>query len=64
MVFELYQDHDQQWRWRLVRTGFGVIAVSGRGHPTRTDALSDVFFVKACANAPIRDGQPASKPEA
>lgn len=48
--FELYQDKENQWRWRLVHRNGNIIADSGEGYASKQKAKQGVTSVKE--NAP------------
>ncbi|MFB6169731.1 MAG: HVO_2922 family protein [Haloarculaceae archaeon] len=49
-TFELYQDSEEKWRWRLVHRNGNIIADSGEGYATRQKARQGLQSVKE--NAP------------
>lgn len=49
-TFELYQDGDEKWRWRLVHRNGNIIADSGEGYASRQKARQGLESVKE--NAP------------
>lgn len=55
MRFELYKDHDAEWRWRLRTQNGNVVADSAEGYRRREDCERGIAIVKGCAEAPIVD---------
>lgn len=54
--FEIYQDTQQQYRWRLKASNGQIIAVSGEGYTTKANAEAGITSVKTNADtAPITD---------
>jgi uncharacterized protein len=54
--FELYQDTQQQYRWRLKAGNGEIIAVSGEGYTTKANAEAGITSVKTNAEtAPVTD---------
>lgn len=48
--FELYEDADGQWRWRLVHRNGNILADSGQGYASKQKAEQGAQSVKR--NAP------------
>jgi len=44
--FEIFQDADDEWRWRLRHTNGNVLAVSGQGYARRTGAQNGMESVR------------------
>lgn len=54
--FEVYRDHEENWRWRLVHQNGNIIADSGQGYSSRAAAKKGVRSVKNNApGAPIKE---------
>jgi len=49
-TFELYEDRAGEYRWRLVHDNGNIVADSGEGYSTPSDARTGIESVKA--NAP------------
>jgi len=49
-TFELYEDEEGKYRWRLVHDNGNIIADSGEGYTDRRDAENGIESVKR--NAP------------
>lgn len=49
-TFEVFQDGDGDWRWRLVATNGNIIADSGEGYTTKQGVKRGIQSVKT--NAP------------
>jgi len=45
-TFELYQDNAEEWRWRLVHENGNIIADSGEGYSTKSNAMNGLESVK------------------
>jgi uncharacterized protein len=54
MVYYLYRDGDNQWRWRLVAANNRIIANSGEGYHNEADCLAAINLVKGSSSAPVR----------
>jgi len=52
-TFELYEDHEGKYRWRLVHDNGNIIADSGEGYATEQKARQGLESVKE--NAPGAD---------
>lgn len=47
MKFELYQDSNTEWRWRLIAdNNVNVIADSGEGYKAKHDAVHGIGLIK------------------
>lgn len=56
-TFELYQDADDKYRWRLVHDNGNIIADSGEGYATRQKAREGIESVKVnAADADVESG--------
>lgn len=55
MVYQVYRDVNQQWRWRLVAGNNRTIANSGEGFHNKQDCLASIALVKSSAQAPVKD---------
>ena len=54
--FEVYQDDEDAWRWRLIHQNGNIIADSGQGYSTRAAARKGVRSVKNNApGAPVKE---------
>ena len=53
MHFEIYQDHNKQWRWRLRATNGRIIAVASESYIEKGDCEHGIELVKGSANAPV-----------
>jgi uncharacterized protein YegP (UPF0339 family) len=47
--FEVYQDGDGQWRWRLRATNGQVVAASGEGFAFKANAIRSIAAVRRLA---------------
>ncbi|GAA0247096.1 HVO_2922 family protein [Haladaptatus pallidirubidus] len=55
--FELYRDHADEWRWRLVHRNGNIIADSGEGYSSKQAAKKGIESVKRNAlGAPVEEG--------
>ena len=45
-TFELYRDRADEWRWRLVHDNGNVIADSGEGYTSKSNAKKGIRSVK------------------
>ncbi|WP_255149738.1 HVO_2922 family protein [Halorarius halobius] len=55
-TFELYEDRDGDYRWRLVHENGNIIADSGEGYATRQKARQGIDSVKQNApDAPVNE---------
>lgn len=50
-TFEIYEDDADEWRWRLRHRNGRIMADSGQGYGSRSDAVEAVNRVKANAGA-------------
>ncbi|WP_233274779.1 HVO_2922 family protein [Haladaptatus cibarius] len=54
--FELYEDHIEEWRWRLVHRNGNIIADSGEGYSSKQAARKGIKSVKRNAlGAPVEE---------
>ena len=54
--FEIYKDKSNEFRWRLVHTNGQIIANSGEGYKTKSNATNGINSVKEnAAGATIED---------
>ncbi len=53
MVYFMYKDRSNQWRWRLVAANHRIIADSGESYWNKNDCLAAINLVKGSANAPV-----------
>lgn len=55
-TFELYEDRDGKYRWRLVHDNGNIVADSGEGYSRKTDAVNGIESVKSNApDAPVEE---------
>jgi uncharacterized protein YegP (UPF0339 family) len=54
LVFEIYQDKVQEYRWRLKATNQQIIATSGQGYKDRRDCESAIERIKADAKTKLK----------
>jgi len=45
-TFELYEDAQEQWRWRLVHDNGNIVADSGEGYASKQKAEQGIESVK------------------
>ena len=55
MVYYMYKDSQNLWRWRLRAANNKTIADSGESYYNRTDCLSAINLVKGSSNAPVHE---------
>ncbi|SIQ77057.1 Uncharacterized conserved protein YegP, UPF0339 family [Haladaptatus litoreus] len=54
--FELYEDHAEEWRWRLVHRNGNIIADSGEGYSSKQAARKGITSIKRNAlGAPVEE---------
>jgi len=53
MTFHIYQDHKNEWRWRLKAANGKVLADSGEGYNTKQACKDGVDLVKGSATAVV-----------
>ena len=53
MVYWMYRDANNQWRWRLVAANNRIIANSGEGYFNKADCQHAIDLVKGSAVAPV-----------
>jgi uncharacterized protein YegP (UPF0339 family) len=51
--YVVYQDQQNQWRWRLVAANNRVIADSAEGYWNKADCLRGIDLVKQSYSAPV-----------
>lgn len=51
MVYHMYRDVQNQWRWRLVAANNRIIANSGEGYYNESDCLHAINLVKGSSGA-------------
>ncbi|MFC7137026.1 HVO_2922 family protein [Halobaculum litoreum] len=57
-TFEVYRDHADEWRWRLVHDNGNIIADSGEGYASKQKAHEGIESVKTNASdAPVVDDE-------
>jgi uncharacterized protein YegP (UPF0339 family) len=49
--FEIYMDKSGKFRWRLSHVNGIVIARSGKSHPTKANAVRDIWGALAATNS-------------
>lgn len=54
MVYLIYQDVQNLWRWRLYAANNRIIAESGEGYWNKNDCRSAVDLVASSAGTPVR----------
>jgi uncharacterized protein YegP (UPF0339 family) len=54
-TFELFEDAAEEWRWRLRHRNGNIVADSGQGYASRSNAVEAVTGVKR--NAPGADAE-------
>ncbi len=55
-VFELYEDAEEKWRWRLVHDNGNIVADCGQGYSSKQKAKQGLESVKTNApGAPVED---------
>lgn len=47
MVFKIYKDSGQNWRWVLLGRNKNVIAISGESFDSRQECLQSISLIKA-----------------
>ncbi|MBL4882923.1 MAG: DUF1508 domain-containing protein [Planctomycetaceae bacterium] len=55
MVYEVYKDRANEWRWRLKARNGAIIADSGEGYKNKSDCLAAIELVKESKDALIRE---------
>lgn len=53
MHFEIYQDHNKQWRWRLRAANGEIIAVASESYRQKGDCEHGIELVKGSSEAPV-----------
>jgi len=53
MIYQVYRDHQSQWRWRLVAANNRIIATSGESFWNKADCLHSIQLVQNSGSAPI-----------
>lgn len=53
MVFWIYEDANNQWRWRLLAENNRIVADSGESYINKTDCLHGIDLVKGSTDAPV-----------
>ncbi|MCB9096081.1 MAG: DUF1508 domain-containing protein [Ignavibacteriales bacterium] len=56
MYFELYQDNQKLWRWRLKASNHEIIA-HGEGYKNRSDCIHAIDLIKSSTFAEIIEVQ-------
>ena len=54
MKFHIYQDANNEWRWRLKAANGKIIADSGEGYTTERECLADIERVKSSKDAAVK----------
>lgn len=66
MIFEIYEDHEGEWRWRLLAANGRIMADSGEGyvdHAGCTRAIETLHReLKAADSISIRNAKKHAKP--
>ncbi len=52
MVFHLYQDLRNEWRWYLAAPNGAKLAVATRGYAHRSECVSAISHMKSAVDAP------------
>ena len=52
-TFQVYEDADGEWRWRLVAGNERIIATSGEGYRDKRDCLHAIELVKDSADVRV-----------
>lgn len=55
MVYHVYRDAQNKWRWRLKAANGNILADSGEGYSNKSDCLAGIASVKASGSAPIEE---------
>ena len=53
MKFEVYRDRNSNWRWRLKARNGRIVADSGEGYASRTNAFRAARRVKCAAYSAV-----------
>lgn len=53
MIYHMYKDHQNLWRWYLQAANNRKIADSGESYHNKADCRAAIDLVKASSNAPI-----------
>lgn len=53
MIFRIYRDEKQEWRWRLIASNGRIVAVSGEGYKTRAGLNKGIAAVKKSGEAEL-----------
>ena len=51
MVYHVYKDTQNKWRWRLKAANGNILADSGEGYTNKSDCLAGITSVKASSGA-------------
>lgn len=54
MYFEIYQDENGEWRWRL-KSGNHEIIASGESYKNKQDCLDCIKLVQSSGDAPVKE---------
>lgn len=55
MVYVMYRDRSNEWRWRLVARNNRIIADSAESYQNKSDCLAGINLVKSSYNAPVHE---------
>lgn len=55
MIYHMYQDKINEWRWYLEAANGDTIADSGEGYKNKQDCLHGIMLVKASRRARIKE---------
>ena len=55
MVYYVYRDSHNQWRWKLKASNGRIIADSAEAYRNRQDCLNGIALVRRSSNAAIVD---------
>lgn len=54
MVYVIYRDRNNQWRWRLFAANHKILADSGEGYHNLGDCQAAIVLVKQSYSAPVQ----------
>jgi uncharacterized protein YegP (UPF0339 family) len=55
MVYVIYRDSAQEYRWRLFADNNKIVADSGEGYKNKADCQHGIHLTQSSSNASIRD---------
>ncbi|HEV7743789.1 MAG TPA: DUF1508 domain-containing protein [Pyrinomonadaceae bacterium] len=53
MKFQIYQDHKNEWRWRLRAANGRIVADSAEGYNSKQHCKDDIELVQRSATATV-----------